>query len=161
MAVYARVEDGTIVELVDTGDYEINQLFAPDFLTSMVRVPEGVDVKPGTSISDIGQTFELPVVLGASGMADTSDTKSEDPWAQERDWRQSILASSQWLTTRHRDEQELGRVTTLTVKQHLELLEYRQALRDWPAAENFPAIAARPEAPGCLACVLSETSSFN
>ncbi|MBV4464217.1 hypothetical protein AB7M29_001782 [Pseudomonas sp. F-14 TE3623] len=151
MAVYARVEDGVVVELVDTGDYEINQLFAPDFLTSMVRVPEGVDVKPGTSISDIGQTFELPVVLGASGMADTSDTKRENPWAQERVWRQSILASSQWLTTRHRDEQELGRVTTLTVKHHLELLEYRQALRDWPAAESFPAIAARPEAPDWLA----------
>ncbi|URM27963.1 phage tail assembly chaperone [Pseudomonas frederiksbergensis] len=161
MAVYARVEDGVVVELVDTGDYEINQLFAPDFLTSMVCVPEGVDVKPGTSISYIGQTFELPVVLGASGTTDTSNTKSEDPLAQERIWRQSILVASQWLTTRHRDEQELGRVTTLTVKQHLELLEYRQALRDWPTAESFPAIAARPEVPGCLAGVLSEASSFS
>ncbi|WP_317851009.1 phage tail assembly chaperone [Pseudomonas sp. A-RE-19] len=74
---------------------------------------------------------------------------------QELVWRQSILAASQWLTTRHRDEQELGRVTTLTVKQYLELLEYQQALRDWPVAESFPAMVARPEVPGWLADVFA------
>lgn len=49
--------------------------------------------------------------------------------------------------TRHRDEQELGRGTTLTAKQYLELLEYRQALRDWPASDSFPEMTARPSIP--------------
>jgi hypothetical protein len=49
--------------------------------------------------------------------------------------------------TRHRDEQALGRGTTLKAAQYLELLEYRQALRDWPEASGFPAVVSRPTAP--------------
>lgn len=71
----------------------------------------------------------------------------EDALVQERNWRQSMLSTSQWLVTRHSDEQELGRGTTLTAKQYLELLEYRQALRDWPASGRFPEMIARPPTP--------------
>ena len=39
MARYARVENGVAVELIDTGDYAITQLFAPAFVESMVQVP--------------------------------------------------------------------------------------------------------------------------
>jgi hypothetical protein len=52
--------------------------------------------------------------------------------------------------TRHRDEQELGRGTTLKAAQYLELLEYRQALRDWPDSSGFPATFSRPSAPAWL-----------
>ncbi|MGE7959089.1 phage tail assembly chaperone [Pseudomonas sp. NPDC089530] len=152
MALYARVEDDVVVELIDTGDFMISQLFAADFLSSMVAVPEGVGVELGKPI----YFGERPAVL--SPVADTATavarapetggkTVDEDAADQARGWRQTMLSTSQWLVTRHRDEQELGRGTTLTAQQYLELLEYRQALRDWPASAGFPDVTGRPPAP--------------
>jgi hypothetical protein len=146
MAIYARVEDGIVVELIDTGDYAITQLFAPSFVASMVRVPEGVVVELGTAVEALKQDTEAPPVT----VAGTPDIPNEEPGTDERTWRQSILSASQWLMTRHRDEQELGRVPTLTAAQYLELLEYRQALRDWPASNTFPAVVTRPSMPSWL-----------
>jgi len=158
MAMYARVEEGIVAELIDTGGYAITELFAPEFLTSMVPVPEGVDLELGAEVRSIEQTAEplpapeTPAVLSAP---DTLNTASEDPVTQERQWRSASLAASQWLAARHRDEQDLGRGTTLTAQQYLELLEHRQALREWPASSHFPEATARPEAPHWLAGMLS------
>lgn len=66
---------------------------------------------------------------------------------QERVWRDGELVATEWLTTRHRDEVDLGSVTTLTGERYAELLTYRQALRDWPATGAFPQSAERPTAP--------------
>lgn len=71
--------------------------------------------------------------------------------AKERVWRDGELASQQWLRDRHRDEQDLGRATTLTEDQFIELLGYLQALRDWPQSEAFPDMGNRPVAPGWIA----------
>ncbi|WP_397443627.1 hypothetical protein [Pseudomonas chlororaphis] len=152
MALYARVEDDVVVELIETGSFMISQLFAADFLSSMVAVPEGVEVELGKPIPLPEQVAPLSpvvdvaaaVVLGPEVRGKATD---EDAPGQERNWRQSMLSTSQWLVTRHRDEQELGRGTTLTAKQYLELLEYRQALRDWPASDSFPEMTARPPIP--------------
>lgn len=70
---------------------------------------------------------------------------------RERAWRTVELSRYEWVVTRHRDEVELGGVTTLTAEQYAALLAYRQALRDWPAADVFPALANRPVAPDWLA----------
>ncbi|AIS14622.1 phage tail assembly chaperone [Pseudomonas chlororaphis] len=151
MALYARVEDDVVVELIETGSFMISQLFAADFLSSMVAVPEGVEV-------ELGKPIHLPEVAPLSPVVDVAaavvlgpevrgKAADEDAPDQARKWRQSVLADSQWLVTRHRDEQELGRGTTLTAKQYLELLEYRQALRDWPTCEGFPEVVGRPPAP--------------
>ncbi|MFG0501295.1 phage tail assembly chaperone [Pseudomonas putida] len=70
--------------------------------------------------------------------------------ALERAWRDSELAARQWLRDRHRDEQDLGRATTLSEAQFAELLEYLQALRDWPQAEAFPDSVLRPPPPNWI-----------
>ena len=68
----------------------------------------------------------------------------------ERDWRDGELQATEWLTTRHRDEQGIGRSTTLTSGQYGEVLTYRQELRDWPQTSNFPESSKRPSTPTWL-----------
>ncbi|CAI8906959.1 phage tail assembly chaperone [Pseudomonas sp. IT-P395] len=154
MAVYARIENGVVVERIDTGDYAISQLFAPSFVESMVRVPDGEAVEIGAPISELPTAADpLPaqqsrVVLQAPVAVDQA------PAPAERSWRQASLSATEWLVTRHRDEQELGRGTLLKAAQYLELLEYRQALRDWPDSAFFPATDSRPSAPLWLASVI-------
>jgi hypothetical protein len=153
MAVYARIENGVVVERIDTGDYAISQLFAPSFVESMVRVPEGQEVEIGGPISKLTVAVEplpaqqTPVILQEPVAVDQA------PAAAERSWRQASLSATEWLVTRHRDEQELGRGTLLKAAQYLELLEYRQALRDWPDSSHFPGVVSRPAAPGWMVSV--------
>ncbi|WP_242204826.1 MULTISPECIES: phage tail assembly chaperone [unclassified Pseudomonas] len=154
MAVYARIENGVVVERIDTGDYAISELFAPSFVESMVRVPDDMTVDIGALISELttatepppGQTS--PVILQAPVVAE------QGLGTVERTWREMTLSATEWLVTRHRDEQELGRGTLLKAAQYLELLEYRQALRDWPDSVLFPAADSRPSAPLWLASVI-------
>ncbi|PYB85208.1 phage tail assembly chaperone [Pseudomonas soli] len=68
----------------------------------------------------------------------------------ERRWRTAGLSHHEWVVTRHRDEVELGVAPTLSDEQYAEMLVYRQALRDWPAADAFPVEAGRPTAPQWL-----------
>lgn len=147
MARYARVENGVAVELIDTGDYLITQLFAKAFIESMMQVPDGIEVEIGTSVSEFspvstGQSEADNPVVPTTPAADEKESLSA-----ARTWRQSSFSSTEWWVTRHRDEQELGRGTTLKAQQYLELLEYRQALRDWPDSAHFPAAVSRPPAP--------------
>lgn len=72
--------------------------------------------------------------------------------AQARAWRDGEIARTQWLVQRHRDQLDLVAVdTSLTGEQFTALLSYRQALRDWPTAADFPAESGRPVAPAFLA----------
>ncbi|WP_455807557.1 phage tail assembly chaperone [Pseudomonas fluorescens] len=154
MAVYARIENGVVVERIDTGDYAISQLFAPSFVASMVRVSDGQAVEIGAPISELPTAADplpaqqSPVILLAPVAAD------QTPAAAERSWRQASLSATEWLVTRHRDEQELGRGTLLKAAQYLELLEYRQALRDWPDSSHFPGVVSRPSVPLWLASAI-------
>jgi hypothetical protein len=75
----------------------------------------------------------------------------EDPATTERTWRDSEIDANEWLIFRHRAELDLHRETTLTAEQYTELLEYLQALRDWPATEAFPDSTQRPPAPPWIA----------
>lgn len=70
--------------------------------------------------------------------------------ADERGWRDRGIDSTQWLVARHREQQEMNN-TTLTGQQYTELLQYRQALRDWPQTTTFPAADFRPVAPSWIA----------
>lgn len=72
---------------------------------------------------------------------------------RERIWRDGVVASTQWLVTRHRDEQDMQLATTLTAEQFAELLVYRQALRDWPQSQAFPDTELRPVAPAFLSAL--------
>ncbi|MCU7250788.1 phage tail assembly chaperone [Pseudomonas koreensis] len=148
MARYARIENGVAVELIDTGDFDIAQLYAPSFVEAMVLVPEGIEVEIGSPLGDLQRRAEPAPVLETPVLTQATSIMNDEP---ARTWRESRLSGTQWLMTRHRDEQELGRVPTLSAGQYLALLEYRQALRDWPATDGFPAAATRPSAPLWLA----------
>lgn len=150
MARYARLENGVAVELIDTGEYAITQLYAPVFVEAMVRVPEGQEIEIGAPIRELPSVAEprpaqeSAVIFPAPVVADQALA------AEERSWLQASLSATEWLVARHRDEQELGRGTLLKAAQYLELLEYRQALRDWPDSSHFPEVVFRPAAPGWM-----------
>ncbi|KRP50484.1 hypothetical protein [Pseudomonas poae] len=74
-----------------------------------------------------------------------------DPAIPERAWREAEIESVKWLRERHRDEVDSARPTTLTTEQSGELLDYVQALRDWPAIKLFPDKEARPVPPVWIA----------
>ncbi|RON61019.1 phage tail assembly chaperone [Pseudomonas fluorescens] len=151
MARYARVENGVAVELIDTGDYLITQLFAPAFVETMVQVPDGMNVEIGAPVDELFSDNE-PLFVTENPVAITQvSVEEQEPLAAARNWRQTSLSSTEWWVIRHRDEQELGRGTTLKAQQYLELLEYRQALRDWPESSHFPSAISRPQLPAWLA----------
>ena len=86
---------------------------------------------------------EADAILATTVVIDSAQT--------EREWRNGELINHQWLATRHRDESDLERAHTLTPEQFKQLLNYLQALRDWPQASDFPATEYRPEPPGWIA----------
>lgn len=69
----------------------------------------------------------------------------------ERAWRDIALERVKWLRERHRDEEDLKRLTTLAPEQFTELLGYMQDLRDWPQSDFFPDIEQRPQLPAWIA----------
>lgn len=69
----------------------------------------------------------------------------------ERAWRDAQLLPTDALVSRHRDELESDRTTTLTIEQYTELQNYRRQLRDWPQGAEFPLVDHRPVAPSWLA----------
>lgn len=71
--------------------------------------------------------------------------------AIERRWRDAEVNSTEWLVNRHRDELDMQQSPTLETAQYTELLEYRQALRDWPQTGLFPDVSQRPVAPPWIA----------
>ncbi|MBV6288531.1 phage tail assembly chaperone [Pseudomonas aegrilactucae] len=76
---------------------------------------------------------------------------AEELAATERAWRDAEVSSTEWLVTRHRDELDMQRPTKLTTEQFAKLLAYRQELRDWPLALQFPSPAGRPLVPPWIA----------
>lgn len=75
----------------------------------------------------------------------------EDAVAQERAWRDRQLSSTDSWVTRHRDQVEIGRGTTLTPEAYRQLQVFRLELRDWPLSEHFPDIEHRPVVPDWIA----------
>lgn len=80
-------------------------------------------------------------------LIDEPPRSSLEKAAEERGWRECQLSACQWLRERHRDEEDLGRPTSLGQERFIELLTYIQALRDWPQNPDFPDAQYRPPAP--------------
>lgn len=89
----------------------------------------------------------LPILIDPPEVELTDDELA----ANERAWRDAEVSSTEWLVSRHRDEQYMQLATTLTAEQFAELLVYRQALRDWPQSEAFLDAEQRPVAPPWIA----------
>lgn len=70
--------------------------------------------------------------------------------AAERQWRDTEIENVRWLRERHRDEVDSAQPTTLTSAQSVELLDYVQALRDWPMTPEFPNSDHRPTTPSWI-----------
>lgn len=129
--MWARIESEAVVE---TTDIDPTERFHPDLVWQACPL----DVRPGWTV--VGDEFTPP----------PEDT-SEPPTNAEREWRDLELTSTEWLVLRHRDEQDLGLTPTLAPELFTELLSYRQALREWPQATEFPDFEFRPAAPAWLA----------
>lgn len=84
---------------------------------------------------------------GAPVLIDPPPPDSEVLAAIERHWRDEHLLATDGVVSRHRDEVEEGSATTLSAAQYMELQAYRRALRDWPAAGEFPLSDHRPSPP--------------
>ena len=67
---------------------------------------------------------------------------------QRKAIRVQLLASTDWLSIRHRDQVDAEQPTSLTADQYSDLLAYRQALRDWPVSGDYG--EAYPVKPGWL-----------
>lgn len=126
ITMWARVEDGIVMEVTDI---DPEGRFHPDLKWR----PCPANVLPGWLFEN--GTFATKV-----------ETVAERKEA-ERYWRDGELSARQWLRDRHRDEQDLGRPTTISNEQFAEFLAYLQALRDWPQAQAFPDMQKRPPAP--------------
>ena len=126
--MWALIVDGAVREVTEIDP-------AGRFHPSLTWVGCDAEVAPGDRYD--GGAFESP--------------PTDDPAEAERAWRDGEIAAHEWLVSRHRAEVELQRDTTLTAEQYAELLQYLQALRDWPAAEAFPDSAQRPVAPPWIA----------
>lgn len=83
MARYARIENGVAVEVIDTGDYAIEQLFAPAFVAAMVQVADGVNVEIGAPMAEAARAIELlrepqsPVIAKAPMVEDNEPMTAE------------------------------------------------------------------------------------
>lgn len=129
MTMWALVQDGVVIE---TTDLDPEGRYHPDLKWR----PCGERVQPGWLFKD-GAFAEKVVTL-------------QERMDAERQWRDSQLTSRQWLRDRHRDEQDLGRPTTLDNEQFVQLLTYLQSLRDWPIDEAFPDPQQRPDPPSWI-----------
>lgn len=126
--------------LVDWGNVTLNHYIPQEILINsdidalaLTKVIEAM--RPAPSV-----TVELPQALQM--MVEPVDYSKE-----ERAWRDVGLTKVTWLRDRHRDQLEIKVPSTLSSEQFKELLEYMQALREWPQSSGFPDSQYRPVAP--------------
>ena len=119
---------------------------------------EGIHVQMPPDATPITEKRYLTVIASpAEGKVRGHDAKGlpilvDPPFEQivefERAWRNTEIERVKWLRERHQDEIGSNRPTTLPADQFNELVDYIQALRDWPEAEAFPDPQQRPAVPG-------------
>ena len=66
------------------------------------------------------------------------DTAGRDAWytAELKAERDELLDECDWFCMRHRDQVDNSETPSLSAGEYTELLNYRKALRDWPADEG-------------------------
>lgn len=67
---------------------------------------------------------------------------------QRKAQRVSFLDNTDWMCRRQEDQLRQGRPTSLSDEQYNQLLDYRQALRDWPVSGDYN--EAFPISPGWM-----------
>lgn len=125
--MWARLSEGVVAEITSV---DPAGRFHPDLIWQVCSV----EVQPGWTYKS--KEFYPPVLQ-----------EGPAPEVIERVWRDAEIESVRWLRERHRDEVDSERPTSMTKEQSGELLDYIQALRDWPQAAKFPAQKYRPKQP--------------
>lgn len=120
------------------------------------RLIEGVHEIPANAVA-VSEALWRRMVVEQDGLWSLDETgeivkrplpePTPDYVRTERFWRDTELHANEWMVTRHRDELDLNRSTSLLDVQYIELLTYRQALRDWPSDDAFPGSDHRPAQP--------------
>ena len=78
------------------------------------------------------------IVPDATGMPVTR-ARVVDRRIEGRRRATNALRGTDWMVARHRDQVELHAKLSITPTEYAELLEYRQAMREWPSRPDFPA----------------------
>jgi len=132
---------GTMV--VDWGNVTLNHYIPPAILahpdienSALVEIIESM--RPA-----VQPAVEVPAALQAL-------VESKGDVEDERLWRDLELFKWIAIRDRHRDQLELGVVTTLTPAQYTDALAYIQELREWPQSADFPIKEKRPVIPASL-----------
>ncbi|MCL8301442.1 phage tail assembly chaperone [Pseudomonas mosselii] len=115
----------------------------------VLRLEDGATVPCGHRFWD---EYEAWLAAGNT----PSPVEKPDGASNERHWRDAQIARVRWLRERHIDEQAREEGTTLTEDMHKALLDYLQALRDWPQSMAYPDRSQRPVEPQWLAVQLLE-----
>lgn len=102
-------------------------------------------------VLSLGGSVLAPDINGRPSTAPAPGPTLEELKSREREIRDRALLLTDPLISRHRDEVEAERPSTLTAAQYTQLQGYRQNLRDWPESAHFPALEFRPEQPAWLA----------
>jgi len=71
----------------------------------------------------------------------------EEKWADIKKQRVICFQETEWIKLRHRDQQDRGIPTTLSMEQYQDWLDYWQALRDLPETYPNPDDVVFPEQP--------------
>jgi hypothetical protein len=122
--------------------YRLNRLDA-----SVVRLADGAVIPADPRNAD-WRTYQDWLAQG--NQPDPAQTPAELTarlFAELRSRRDLLLVETEWLVTRHREQVELGRATSLDGPTYQALLVYRQALRDLPAVTADPAQVVWPQPP--------------
>lgn len=149
-------EGGTEAPLISVPD--------PDAVAPQIEVPNPkCSLPPKAELLGVPQDKYLALLIAQSeGKVIQTNSKGrpeaveptppsdEELARRERLWRDHVIAGTDSMVVLYRDELEDGRSTTLSSEQYKELQAYRFALRDWPAAANFPAPEYRPASPSWL-----------
>lgn len=103
-----------------------------------------------------GQSAGKRIVADADGkpvLADPPAPTAEQLAASTRQQRDALIAASDWIVARHRDQVEGSVKVSLTSAQYAALMDYRQSLRDVPAQKGFPPSVSWPVPPDWLAAL--------
>lgn len=142
--VARRLADGSAWELVEDHRGTV-------YTTADQTEHDYEDLGPlPAEVTDIAPTSPYQVWSQGQWVADPTAQLAAQKLAA-RQVRDQAITDSQWLVDRHRDQVDAAVATTLTAAQFTELLVYRQALRDWPTAADFPSLPDLPAAPAWLA----------
>ena len=133
--------------------YDLSGWFSPDY--NEVIPLNAVEVDQDARLALLaGTQAGFVIVKGQDGMPELATRPGpslDQLQTRERAWRDTQLALTDPLITRHRDELEFAEATTLTDEQYRQLQSYRSKLRSWPELTDFPTEGHRPVQPGWFA----------